>query len=72
MSFIVQFDLISLLVLIIVPPIVLFLCKSAWIWANDVRILGQNKYVSRIIKENNEVWRDYIRLQEELKKYVKE
>lgn len=65
MTFEVAFDLPSLLVLIIVPPIILFLCRSAWIYANDVRPLAQNLYVTKVIKENNEVWKEYLELQRE-------
>ena len=67
MTFEVAFDLTSLLVLIIVPPIILFLCRSAWIYANDVRTLAQNRYVTKVIKENNEVWKEYLDLQSEFK-----
>jgi len=67
MTFIVQFDLMSLLVLIIVPPVIIFLCRSAWVYANDVRTLWQNKYVSKLIKENNKIWREYLDLQSEFK-----
>ena len=62
---IVSFDLTGILCLIIIPPIIVFLCRFAYDFAKDIRPLQQNKYVIKLIDENNKVWKKYIELQRE-------
>ena len=58
-------DLTSFLLVWSSIPITIFLTVLAYNWAMDIRPLQQNKYFSNLIKENNEVWREYLDLQRE-------
>ena len=61
-------DLTSFLIVLIAIPLTIFLSQFAYQFAKDIRPLQQNKYVSKLIKENNEIWREYLELQGEFKK----
>jgi len=65
---IIAIDLWSIIYVTIAIPILILLCRIAWSYFYTIKHITQNKYVSKIIKENNQVWRDYLELQEELKK----
>ena len=65
---IIAIDLWSIIYVTISIPILILLCRIAWSYFYTIKHITQNKYVSKIIKENNQVWRDYLELQEELKK----
>ena len=58
-------DLTSFLIVLIAIPLTIFFSQFAYQFAKDIRPLQQNKYVSNLIKENNEVWREYLDLQRE-------
>lgn len=61
-------DLASFLIVLIAIPLTIFLSQFAYQFAKDIRPLQQNKYISTLIKENNEVWREYLDLQREFVK----
>ena len=61
-------DLTSFLLVWLSIPTTIFLTVLAYNWAMDIRPLQQNKYISKLIKENNEIWREYLELQGEFKK----
>ena len=58
-------DLTSFLIVLIAIPVTIFLSQFAYQFAKDIRPLQQNKYFTNLIKENNQVWREYIDLQQE-------
>ena len=55
----------SVLLVLLIPPVLLFFCKTAWELARLMRILSNNAYVDKIVKENNALWRENIRLTNE-------
>lgn len=65
---IITIDLTSFLIVLIAIPLTIFLSQFAYQFAKDIRPLQQNKYISNLIKENNEVWREYLDLQREFMK----
>ena len=62
---IITIDLTSFIIVLIAIPIVIFLSKFAYQFAKDIRPLQRNKYVTKLIDENNKVWKKYIELQRE-------
>ena len=60
-------DLTSFLIVLIAIPVTIFLSQFAYQFAKDIRPLQQNKYVTNLIKENNQVWREYLDLQQEFR-----
>ena len=69
---IIAIDLMSIIYITIAIPILILLCRIAWSYFYTIKHITQNKYVSKIIKVNNQVWRDYLELQEELKRVCNE
>ena len=70
---IISFDLWGIFWLIIIPPIVLFLCRLSWNFSDSTGIIIDNIYIKNIIKENNDLCKENIRLQEQIAKmYSKE
>lgn len=67
MTFEVTLDLYSVLLVCLIPPILCFLCSVAFYLGKSVKHIFENKYVSKLIKENNKVWREYLKLQGQLK-----
>ena len=66
MTFLVTLDLYSVLLVCIIPPVIVFLCVTAYYCGKAMKPLFENKYVSKIIKENNETWKEYLKLQQKL------
>ena len=65
---IISFDLWGIFCLIVIPPIVLFLCRFSWRFSDSTGIIIDNIYIKNIIKENNDLCKENIRLQEQIAK----
>jgi len=63
---IVSFDLTGILCLIIIPPILIYLCKTAWELGRRTRLLLNNKYLAKTFEKHNEIFRENIRLQNKI------
>ena len=63
---IISFDLTGIFCLIIIPPLVLYLCKVAWELGRTTRQLVNNKYLRKSFEKNNKVYRENIRLSNEI------
>lgn len=69
---IISIDLVSFIIVLVAIPVTIFLSQFAYQFARDIRPLQENKYVTGLIKENNEVWREYLDLQNEFIKLKEE
>lgn len=63
---IISFDLTGIFCLIVIPPLVLYLCKFAWELGTTTRKLVNNKYLRKSFEKNNKVYRENIRLSNEI------
>lgn len=63
---IVSFDLWGIFWLIVIPPVVLFLCRLSWQFSHSTIKVMNNVYVNRIIERSNELYMENIRLQNQI------
>ena len=62
----ISFDLYGILCLIVIPPVVIYLSKLAYELSQMTMRVISNEYIKKIVKQNSEVFRENIRLHNEL------
>lgn len=62
----ISFDLGAILCLIIIPPLLIYLCRVAWELARRTRLLINNEYLAKTFKKHNEIMKENIRLKNKI------
>jgi len=66
LTFEVTIDLMSLLLILIIPPLLIFLCKIAFDITRRFETFFVGKYVENVVKDNNKLIQENKKLREEL------